>query len=152
MKTEEIESINPSLGEKFSPNLHAFLKRQPKIELPHDVYREPDGALWIGYKYDGDFIGARLNYVLCAGAKSDVGCFTTLSLSAVPDFWSEYKAVGRCAIDRTHSVYYLNADSRYTESGDDRTCNWCGLRQAKRITREVIDHVSWVPMTTKETR
>lgn len=141
--------ISPKLHEKFSPNLFRWLKKNP-IEATHaQVWRDADGALWIGYKDDDTFlIGTRLMHVLSHGVKSDGGAYPlrgfTGGLTLIEDFWTRYMEIGRCAIDDSHQSHFLNAGNRFLTTGKRRTCQWCGQQQTLRTKRRVVTDRLWV--------
>lgn len=142
-----IDSIHPKNGEKFSPNLHRFMKNKgaalASVQL---VYEDLDGILWIGYCDDHFFNGTRLVSVLCdhkAQTFAHIGKAQTLT--EVSDFWERYLRDGRCAIDQNHSMYFLNDSSRWKTNGDIRSCQWCGHHvQVKLTWKETTDHSAWV--------
>lgn len=139
-----IDRFSNLIHEKYSENLFKFLKtmnRQGK-ELPL-VYSDSSGDLWTGYYHDGDFIGGRILPILC-GSRSSF-CYSKMEeMTPEINFWSEYERIGRCAIDRDHSVFFLKADFRYTDVGDKRTCNWCGCEQRLERWQETIEKTKWV--------
>ena len=127
----DLQSICPTKGAKFSPNLFKwlsqFLKRTPRVA---QVYRCNDGVMWIGFLHEGDLIGARLMAVLCNGKSEHPMSYRVrsnfVSLTPIPDFWVRYAEDGRCAIDPEHQVSFINDDSRWSVHGDTRSCMWCG--------------------------
>jgi len=145
----DIKAIDPRRGAKFSPNLSAFLKR-PRNEVQRRlsrVYRDLDGTLWLGYPDEDYFIGTRLMAVLCNGAKTDTMAYPRMvkELVEVERFWINYMRDGRCAIDAEHKQFFIGDDSRWSTSGETRSCNWCGkaTQRMKRWT-EVINKSGWV--------
>lgn len=122
------EWVSPQRGEKFSPNLHRWLKHRNNWRLAQRVYRDRDGTLWIGWFDEEDwFYGARLFEVLGFGAQTTTGAYPNLrrQLQEIEDFWPQYQAVGRCAIDPDHKVLFIDDHLRWHAVGDSRTCTWC---------------------------
>jgi hypothetical protein len=145
----DLNTIDPSNGAKFSPNLHSFLSmRRRRHTLQYmRVYVDKDKTLWIGY-FDTDcFIGNRLMQVLCYGPKSETFAYVKMKdLVEVPNFWKNYQKVGRCAIDTEHKQYFVGDDTRWSLQGDHRSCQWCGRghqRLQQKVTQEV--RTEWVP-------
>lgn len=131
----ELGSIRPEAGEAFSPNLFKFLKARPDVAAVGQVYRDRNGVLWMGYEDRPYFIGVRMMEVLCRGRKAQTGAFATLwPMQIVEDFWKDYAAVGRCAIDPGHREHFLGSERWVTKeaNGRMRTCAWCGLSQMRR--------------------
>lgn len=71
MNKLDISAVSPQAGVRFSPKLHAWLKKNhgKKGSPPPEVFylglgskrERPDvGFLWVGYKFEGDFIGSPL--------------------------------------------------------------------------------------------
>ncbi|MEJ6003708.1 hypothetical protein [Paucibacter soli] len=149
----DLAAIDPRRGAKYSPNLHAFLKRgrnavQQRLAR---VYKDPEGVLWLGYPDDEFFIGARLMSILCNGAKTETFAHTRLvqSLTEVEDFWLSYVVNGRCAIDPAHTQSFIGDDSRWSVDGEQRTCNWCsGATQRMKRWTEVTEKSGWVAEPT----
>jgi len=145
--TLDIKAIDPKNGDKYSPNLHAWVKRS-RYGLP-DVFRNHEGALYIGVKdtntEDGEwFTGAQLNSVLCNGLRTASYAYPpnqAEKLTLVEGFWEDYTERGRCAIDPTHLVWFLGY--RWTVDGDKRTCNWCGCTQIQRHWTERVERHDW---------
>lgn len=148
-----LADIDPKRGEKFSPNLYAWLKKQTGPRGFHRtmpaVFRgvapktEVDGHPFIGWMnacgcHPAELTGARLNSVLCFGAKQETGCWFGLRLEPWPDFWSQYLAIGRCALDPAHEEIFASADGRYVFEGDSRVCTWCGAKHRLERWEETI--------------
>lgn len=131
--TIDIEAIHPARGAKFSPNLHAWLSVKDKTyRLQSRVYADQEGTLYIGLLDDGYLMGSRLNGVLCYGRKEASWAYGNLGkLTEVVGFWERYTAIGRCAIDPGHRMYFIGADARWKTSGDRRECLWCGNHSQK---------------------
>lgn len=154
----DIHVINPKNGDRYSPNLYRWLNhrrgRQPLISLTR-VFSDPGETLWIGYlDPEGDatftFIGARLISVLCNGVSEHSGAYYGLAdkLTCVEDFWPRYAAIGRCAIDTRHTMFFIGDDQRWTVEGNIRHCRWCGNHsQTFRRWTEVkrINYGEWLP-------
>lgn len=147
-----LDSISPSLGARYCPNLHAFLKywANVSVRLFGRVYREPDDTLWLGFPVESVFEGAMLSHVLCKGARTPVATLTDLAstLTEVDDFWVNYRRDGRCAIDPTHSADFLGAGTRWAKHGDERSCQWCKkfTQRLHRYTEtEAVKREEWLP-------
>ena len=137
------------LEDKYSPNLRRWLnKRKRHSGMPQSVFMDAEGAKWIGW-LDEDLylIGSLLMGVLCNGAKEEVFAYPLNripKLQEMPDFWAEYECVGRCAIDPEHAHYFLSRYGRYTETGDARTCKWCGAQHVRERYVEHLPRERWV--------
>lgn len=145
----DISKIHPKRGEKFSPNLHSYLKQKENANFREHalIFRNVvSGHLWIGYKHEGEFIGLRLMEVLCNGRHAQRCCYTNINfeLQELPKFWEQYLSIGRCAIDTEHREHFMNAAERYEEAGEVRTCRWCGRKQRQRKWTETVQHIEWV--------
>ncbi len=138
--------INPKRGDKYSPNLFRFLKKHRSLAQYGWVWKDPEGMRWLGYIHDGDFIGCRLMSALCGWG--DVACYPQVqfvaSLDVVKDFWPQYVAIGRCAIDPAHTEAFLSAENRFADRGDTRTCNWCGTQQYRQTKKRTVIETVWV--------
>ena len=138
-----------NLDDKYSPNLAAWLRKQQRRgSREQHVWRDSDGAMWIGWKDEDLYlIGSRLNVVLCNGAKAETWAFPLhriADLEQVEGFWESYDRIGRCAIDPAHKAHFISREARYAECGDQRTCKWCGaefdrVRYTKTVQRERWD-------------
>ena len=148
-------------GDKYSPNLRAFLARQTKYRGPLlRVFNDAEGQRWIGFIDEETwFIGTRLWRVLCVGRKAEVGAWPKLASELVEEagFWDRYEAVGRCAIDEAHKHWFVNGDDRFAYpseddrmAGDDdtRTCRWCGHEQKRVRWTETVERERWEPNTS----
>lgn len=142
--------INPRLHSRYSPNLYKWLTFGPGKNLVHvlGVFRDSKGTLWIGH-HDGDFprelIGARLNGVLCNGSREQTAAWQRLDLTEIEDFWVRYVAVGRCAVDVSHSISFVGNDQRWATNGDKRLCLWCGnTSQTLKRWTEAVEKTEWV--------
>lgn len=141
-----IADLAPDLGAAYSPNIHQWLGRHGtgrKEGLVLDrVYRVRmgsklaehygAGAFVIGSPYaaydrDTDVSAVRLMDVLCHGVDASRACLAGAldSLEEVPDFWTRYQQIGRCAIDTEHTTRFVDS-VRYTTTNDVQTCLWCG--------------------------
>jgi hypothetical protein len=147
MTSEYLALIAPSVHPRYSPYLHAFLqKRLPKAPAT-DCFMDPEGRLYLGEIFDGDFIGARLQYVLCHGTKSEVWSYglSELKVTPHPTFWADYQQRGRCAIDTEHQIDFHNTHDRYRRiSPDSRTCQWCGHVQILHTWKEEVERRRWI--------
>ena len=140
-------------GDRYSPNLRRWMRENSRHH-GNDVFADKDGKLWIGWIDDGpSFIGSRLWRVLTVGGRAEVGCwmFPVSDLTPVPDFWANYARIGRCAIDPDHSHYFIGDETRWTEQGDTRSCNWCGNhRQFRHRWTETVERQRWETRTAAE--
>lgn len=145
----DIKAIHPLKGAKFSPNLFKFLasRRQKVLARYARVYRDREGVLWLGYLDDYFLIGARLMQVLCNGSKAETFAFANLGpLSEVDGFWALYQEHGRCAIDPDHQMFFIGDDTRWSISGERRSCLWCGnAHQSRERWVEKVPRSRWVP-------
>ncbi|MFK4706232.1 hypothetical protein ABIC83_003071 [Roseateles asaccharophilus] len=145
----DLNAIEPRLGAKYSPNLHAYLalERNRNHCRFARVYRDPDGVLWIGFPDDYFFVGARLSSVLVNGSKTQVFAHMRLvhTLVEVEGFWATYVRDGRCAIDVDHTRGFIGDDTRWAVTDERRTCNWCG-NATQTMTRwtEAVEKTAWV--------
>ena len=141
--------VHPSLGAKFSPNLHSYLTSPDLARLlPRmRVYRDEEtGALWLGYVFDGCFTGTLLGQVLTKGRKAAVYSHPEITprLREIEDFWQRYVVVGRCAIDTGHSSHFIGGETRWVTIGPrERECTWCGARQVLSRWTESVDREAW---------
>lgn len=140
-----LKAIHPSLSPAFSPNLHSWMRGKRKLfengAVDVTVFRIKAGSLFaerygdypaatlmIGYVHDGDFVGARLMRVLGVGNEASSACFVGCgdSMEVLPDFWQNYRRIGRCAIDPDHEISFHG--DRYQVAGEIRECLWCAAR------------------------
>ena len=151
-----VEEIHPSRSARYSPNLYRWLTsaRRPYRAHLARVYRDTQGLLWIGHLDERDFIGCKLNAVLC-NSKAESMCFSGLvgQLRELPHFWMSYTAIGRCAIDTEHKVSFLSDESRWEVDGEQRHCLWCrSFTQVLRRWTVTVEKSAWLsadaPMPT----
>jgi hypothetical protein len=149
MTTEvNLNAISPKRGSKYSPNLHKWLSgKSAGFRKLVQVFRDEQGILYIGFKDDLFFNGSKLIGVLCNGNKEPSWAHQGPdTFTLVPDFWERYTAVGRCAIDDTHTMTFQNDDDRWKVKGDERCCTWCNqARQLKIVKTEIKTTEHWVP-------
>jgi hypothetical protein len=103
--------------------------------------------LWIGHIDESDFIGSKLNAVLC-DARAESMCYGGLvgQLRELPHFWTAYTAIGRCAIDTEHKASFLSDESRWEVEGDQRHCLWCrSFTQVLRRWTVTLEKSAWMP-------
>lgn len=156
----DIQSIKPPRGQmdgsgKFSPNLYHWLRRQwggrfngRGLEQHPSVFRDDAGVLWIGRLDDtGCFIGARLFRVLSKPTQ-EVYAWTKRSQPGIKElksFWPEYRRIGRCAIDKGHTAYFLSDAARWETKGNVRSCRWCGKHKQRLKTKVRVERdQAWV--------
>ena len=157
-----LRDLDPAKSPSFSPNLYRWMRAEGHFFRDGGtlvgVYSVRAGSraaaqfgagtLLIGYPTndgdgDADFIGVRLMSALCKGAGAGAWCYLGLAagLDLVPDFWGRYVQVGRCAIDPEHKEHFSGGGrDRFIETGNTRTCQWCGAVQHRtRTPRTVVD-------------
>lgn len=154
-----IEQINSKHNPKYSKNLYNWLRRRQrerpdfpdeKILLP--VFRcEENKILWIGDLEEGWLHGCRLMSILCNGTKAQAFAYRVEAhmkeLHLIPDFWEQYFADGRCAIDREHQMFFIGDESRWKVDGSIRDCLWCGKhRQLLVRWEETVCREKWKPV------
>ena len=152
-----LDAINPKVHPRYSPNLYRYLKHPTSAGLPMDVFKNPEGQLWIGrIDAEGWFTGCRLAGVLVSGptARRDVLAHppNTFTLVKVPDFWKRYERLGRCAIYPDHDMAFLDSESRYVIKGKTRTCTWCGARHRLHTWIEPVTREKWLPVEPARAR
>lgn len=156
-----LERVEPSQGERFSPNMYKWLKSLHPAYLQRlRVCRNSDGALYVViYQFEFGtnepfFSAVRVYDVLCNGSKSILFSYTDkqLKLTELPQFWSDYMRIGRCAIDADHTQHFLEAKHRWSQKGDDRNCTWCGkFNQTLKRWTEAVERTNWVQSPIKGT-
>jgi hypothetical protein len=126
--SELLSAIAPKKSSAFSANLHRWMRSYGRAG--DTVYRlnaggklakdYSAGTLFLGQPYadysgDNDFSGALLMGVLCNGASAIRVCLAgdAPSLEEIPNFWEQYKIIGRCAIDGDHSVSFRDDAQRF---------------------------------------
>ena len=137
----KLSAIAPAMGEKYSPNLHAFLsaRKNSSLKTYGRVFEDAEGLLWLGYFFDGDFIGARMSQVLCYGRTCQMYSYSGMTLKKLPEFWRQYEAHGRCALDPEHQMFFLNDKTRWAVHGDTRHCQWCG-KVSQQLKTRIVSH------------
>jgi hypothetical protein len=150
-----IAAVSHKVGEKYSPNLHAWLVRESNQRLPPlttALGPSPlDGKrnwLMVGWRDEqGWFMGTAIRRILCDGLKTESYAYAPEQVSEGGEwFIAEYLRDGRCTLDRDHSTHFLNAKDRYHIEADYRTCNWCGERHSLRRWSETVDRSEWVSL------
>lgn len=143
--------IHPAIHAKFSPNLHAWVKRQTSEGLPL-VATKPNermGSIYVGQlDSDGWLIGSQLMGVLSKGAKEKIWAFHPKPQRFEFDasFWQRYQLDGRCAIDPEHRLHFVGDETRWKTNGKIRECQWCGHHVQTKLEWSEIQHKSeWVP-------
>ena len=144
-----LAAIAHESGDKFSPNLHKWLRGRRCGVWKHGAFDSGDGRKIIGFLDDQNFLmGAELIQILCRGAKADAWAFPPTAGPFVEDvgFWRRYLENGRCALDPQHGMLFLTGE-RWNESGDTRTCLWCGHRQHLKTWTESVERRRWVNLS-----
>lgn len=143
----DVATIHPQMGGKYSPNLYAWLTMPGKKHNAwmSRVYRDSEGVLWIGFMDDGFLIGARLMSVLCLGVKAQTAAWSDLGeMVEIDGFWRRYTAIGRCAIDAGHTMFFIGDNGRWLVEGETRTCQWCGNHtQRQHKIMETVERSEW---------
>ena len=142
----DLSLIAPKCGPQYSPNLHRWLnsRRNKARAWAMRVYRQTNGTLWIGMLDGRELIGSKLMAVLCNGPKETTAAWQCVVAVEVPDFWKNYTAIGRCAIDTAHSMHFTDDESRWLTHGDERQCQWCGnCRQTLKRWTETFERECW---------
>jgi hypothetical protein len=145
--TLNLLSISPKCGAKFSPNLYKWLshKSSPHRAWTSRIYKASNGTLWIGRLDNRELIGSRLISVLCNGAKESTAAWQNIDAVEIENFWQDYESIGRCAIDKDHSMYFIGDDTRWSVSNNKRSCLWCGnANQTLKRWTEQIEKSEWV--------
>jgi len=150
---ELLPLINPKLGPKYSPNLHAWVRKNWKDSATKIVVTRPDneGLRYIGLLHKDFWMsGTRLNAVLCNGAKEKTWALSPEhhSLKAGIDgtFWKRYMRDGRCAIDADHTMVFIGDETRWKTEEGTRECQWCGHHvQVLLDWTEVVHKTASVP-------
>lgn len=135
-----LSAIAPKNSPALSANLHRWMRSHGRVG--DTVYRLDAsgklcrvygaGTLFLGqpyadYRGDTDFSGVPLMGALCNGSRATRVCLggAAPSLVEVENFWDQYKQVGRCAIDVSHSVGFRDEAQRFHLVDGQRTCKWC---------------------------
>lgn len=143
----DIARIEPAIHPRYSANLYKWLTKPGAGHRvwTSRVYVDQDKSFWIGHVDDGWFSGCRMMAVLCMGAKEDTGAYRYSSkFVEIPDFWTKYMAIGRCAIDAEHDQFFTDDETRWQTNGDVRNCQWCGsMTQKLRRWEEVVHREAW---------
>ncbi len=137
-------------GDRYSPNLARWTKKNCQHWNP-EVFQDAEGTMWVGYIDEGRFfIGSRMARVLTFGGRAEMGCwmFPISDLTPMPSFWTDYARIGRCAIDTDHLRGFIGSETRWSEDGDTRSCNWCGSHaQTRRRWIERVKRERWETTT-----
>lgn len=147
--TELIELCDPRLAPKYSPNLHRWLLirwRRYEPAAPRIFVENCDGATllrdgYVGERHDGSLICARLLTVLSKPRAELGSMMLPHTFEPVAEFWPDYVARGRCALDPEHKTSFI--DERWRVDGDTRECLWCGARQVRKVWRETVEYSRW---------
>lgn len=158
LRVSSLSGNDPSRwsGPRYSPNLSKWIRKQGRR---HAVFGMPkiflaeDGLRWIGWIDDDRwFYGTRLNRVLVAGSKAEVFAHPTVPGVEDRNFWGQYEALGRCAIDKSHTTDFVGSETRWRTKGDVRECLWCGeYRQQRERYTFSEDRERWIPCDDMET-
>ncbi len=146
-----LPQIDPRLGSKYSPNLHAWIRKNWKnsgLPLVVTTPRSGDGVRYIGVeRADGWISGTRLTNVLCHRGASFIWANPLNGLEVDPDFWANYIRDGRCAIDPEHQIYFSWSETRWKTEGEVRECQWCGHHVQVRLDwTETVHKSAWVAL------
>ncbi|OPZ34092.1 MAG: hypothetical protein BWY99_02664 [Synergistetes bacterium ADurb.BinA166] len=143
-KTRFLKSISPKTAARFSPNLHAWIRKHSGLDVP-GVFRHA-GVLYVGRITGGsNFIGSSLQRILGYGARAAPYMYgaSPVDFRPIKSFWKKYVELGRCHIDPDHRTSYV--DDRWEATTRRRKCIWCGLVQKKVVKRKkvVVKEVVW---------
>lgn len=148
----DASKISPSNGGKYSPNLYQWLRAKNSATRvwTSRVYRDASNTLWLGVLDGRELFGSQLMDVLSNGSSERSTAWQNIDAVEVPDFWVNYTAYGRCAIDVEHGVSFPNDEYRWRERGDSRSCQWCGnvSQRLKRWT-EMVQREAWETVDRK---
>ena len=138
---------------RSSPNLDRYRRDRRHVNFLNvyvkqgDDWRTSKDVVYLGEVYDGFLMGTQLNRILVGDMQlwsymeSHINPNELVDVTA--EFWALYDEIGRCAFDANHKQHFQSSDDRYTENGDERTCNWCGVRQIKKSRERVITDEWW---------
>ena len=150
---ELLALIDPKISPKYSPNLHAWIKKRWGHLSINLVVTNPNewGSRYIGHLDPENWLGAsNLMGVLCNGAKEET--FAIPNHYGIDEtFIDRYVRDGRCAIDTGHRTGFIGDESRWVvvpAHGDQparRECQWCRHHvQVNLGWTEVINKSEWV--------
>jgi hypothetical protein len=156
---ELLPLIDPRLGPKYSPNLHAWIRRNWKTTAHQIVATKPSGEfqkhLYIGILHDGRWIsGSHLREVLGHGARAKTWALNSPN-EIDPTFWPRYIRDGRCAIDPDHTMHFIGDETRWKvtpakhlhrrRTPEMREFLWCGHHvQVNLEWTETVHKSEWV--------
>lgn len=128
-----LKQISPANGDKFSPNLHKWLKKNfREHEFETKVFINNNGMKFIGFfDEDGWFYGSNLIGVLCNGEKEKTWAYPpnhAKNHQEIKGFLDAYIKDGRCAIDPEHKEYF-RGNSRWSKYDNIKVCTWCGFQK-----------------------
>lgn len=145
--------IDPKISLKYSPNLHAYIRRNFKSSPRNIVVTKKDSSgfrhVGVYHDYDGWLSGARIMSVLCLGKEEQVWAIRPPH-EIDQTFWDRYIEHGRCAMDPDHQTAFLGGDARWlvTEGANGperRECLWCGQHtQVMKRWTETVEKSKWV--------
>ena len=149
-RLQAVSLIDPKNGKKYSPNLYKWMRygKGKRLGLAHTgVYIGNDGVYWIGYVDSGlpkEVIGAKLLDVLCNGCDAFSAAWQNVDCVEVPDFWADYVANGRCAIDKAHQMRFIGDSTRWSSTDAERSCKWCGsVKQTLKRWSVEVEKTAW---------
>ena len=65
-------------------------------------------------------------------------------MTEIEGFWQQYEAIGRCAIDPDHNMFFVGDEHRWRQEGDTRHCQWCGqVTQRLHTWTETVERQAW---------
>ena len=127
-KKNKFSEVSPLKDDKFSPNLHKWLKKNFGWSSYYPEVWDTGTSLWVGRKEsDSCFVGNTIVRILCGGINAQKYYLIKENKwknakNITNKFWADYKLNGRCAIDKEHSVSYIDDQYRWEIKGKDRTC------------------------------
>ena len=141
---EGCKAICSLKGNKYSPNLSAWLKKQRYARLPDVV--EINGIRWLVWQEENDCwaSGARLGQILTRGSKAQLWAVPGI-FKREEGFWEAYAEDGRCAIDTQHRTSFIGDETRWDQRKTQRRCLWCGHHtQRLKTWTERTKRSAWV--------
>ena len=147
-----LSAIDPKRHSRYSPNLFKWLSNPDRKNsyLFHEikVYRDSENILWIGWfdlsvRDNYNFLSVRLISVLC-DSKENWGWRNRENMTEIEGFWQQYEAIGRCAIDPDHNMFFVGDEHRWRQEGDTRYCQWCSrVTQRLHTWTETVERQAW---------
>lgn len=144
----ELNAIKPKtsgISDKYSANLYKYLKKNPQSRVYTPIAEKYSkdtfsaGDVWLGvFHIVGltGIAGKRLQMIL--SGENSMNHLMPANREEYVDitakFFEDYKEIGRCLLDPSHTGWLRYDEGRFTFSENARTCNWCGRTQLKTTT------------------